>query len=530
MRDTVVKFIEETLKLDSVPLTKPKDPKHGHFASPVAFQIAKKEKKNPAVVAQELVKDLSNEDIFEAIECVGPYINFKLSSKFIDNKITATMKDPENFARSNYDEKILLEFVSANPTGPLHIGHARGAIYGDALQRIGKHLGYKIVSEYYVNDAGNQIGLLADSVFFGAKKNLLNEDVEIPEGCYKGDYIQDVAKVALEKFGADFFANEENKEKLGVWAKDEMLELIKSSMKDNGIEFDNYVSEKSLYDRWDDVQKTLEKNSALYTDEEGKIWLKSSEKKDAKDRVVVRENGVPTYLAGDIIYHQDKYDRDYDKYINIWGADHHGYIDRVKASIEFLGNDSKKLEILLAQMVALLKGGVPYKMSKRAGNFILMDEVVEEIGMDPLRFMFLTKRSDTHLEFDIDILKQQDSSNPVFYVNYAHARIKSVFRKLEISEEEVIDTKLTNLNFDEKEILFFANLLPEILKDAFENRNPNIVTDYLSKLSANLHKFYTDNKVIGSGREKELLKIMSFVALSLKTGLKTIGITAKEKM
>ncbi|MCV6606645.1 MAG: arginine--tRNA ligase, partial [Campylobacterales bacterium] len=346
----------------------------------------------------------------------------------------------------------------------------------------------------------------------------------------KGEYIVDVAKEAVEKFGESHFTDENNIEEIAVWAKEKMLDLIKASMKNNGIEFDNFVHEKPLYDNWSAVEEKLKANNALYTDEEGKVWLKSSEKKDSKDRVVVRENGIPTYLAGDIIYHQNKYERNYDRYINIWGADHHGYIDRVKASIDFLGNDSEKLEILLSQMVALLKGGTPYKMSKRAGNFILMDDVVEDIGIDALRFVFLTKKSDTHLEFDTEQLNKKDSSNPVYYVNYAHARVKSIFRNLKIDEASVVDTPLVDLTAEEKELLFFAMLLPEILEDAFTTRNINIVTDYLYKLATNVHRFYTENKVAGSDREKELLKILSFATLSIRTGLSVIGITAQDKM
>ena len=235
-------------------------------------------------------------------------------------------------------------------------------------------------------------------------------------------------------------------------------------------------------------------------------------------------------MAGDIVYHNDKFERGYDRYINIWGADHHGYIPRVKAAIKFLGFDDKKLEIILSQMVALLKNKQPFKMSKRAGNFILMSDVVKEIGVDALRFIFLTKRSDTHLEFDIDMLKKEDSSNPIFYVNYAHARIKSVFRKLNIDEESIKDVKLKSLNSDAKEILFEALVLPEIIDDAFHSENLNIITEYLYKLSSRFHKFYTQNKVIGSKNQDELLKLFSVIALSIKTGLKLLGIDAKERM
>ncbi|MBI3874319.1 MAG: arginine--tRNA ligase, partial [Arcobacter sp.] len=251
---------------------------------------------------------------------------------------------------------------------------------------------------------------------------------------------------------------------------------------------------------------------------------------DDSDRVVVRDNGIPTYLAGDIIYHKNKYDRNFDKYINIWGADHHGYITRVKAAVSFLGFDSSTLEILLSQMVALLKGGEPYKMSKRAGNVILMSEITDEIGADALRFIFLTKKSDTHLEFDIDILKNQDSSNPVFYINYAHARINQLFKKANLQAADVKNEPINAINQDAKDLVFQALLLPDILEEAFERRDMQKITDYLHLLSSLVHKFYNEHRIIGDENEKQYLKALSFVALSIRVGLKVLGITAKEVM
>ena len=263
---------------------------------------------------------------------------------------------------------------------------------------------------------------------------------------------------------------------------------------------------------------------------EGKIWLASSQKGDEKDRVIVNERGERSYLAADIVYHADKLSRGYDRCINIWGADHHGYIARVKAAAEFLGFQSDKLEVILAQMVSLLQEGKPYKMSKRAGNFILMEEILDEIGTDALRFIFLSKKCDTHLEFDIESLKKQDSSNPVFYINYAHARIYQVFARANKNFEAVINADLSSLNEEGANLLFEALNLGAVLQNAFEERALQKIADYLKNLAALFHKFYAENKVVGSANEDSLLKLFAVVALSIKTALNIMGIEAKQKM
>jgi arginyl-tRNA synthetase len=510
-------------------LEKPKEIKFGHYSTPVAFSLAKILRKSPMIIAENLSQELKDEEIFCNIEAVKGYINLKLSDTFLDNEATNALKNENDFAKDTKDEKILLEYVSANPTGPLHIGHARGAVFGDTLYRIAKHLGYKIDTEYYVNDAGNQIYLLGLSVYLSGKDQFLDEDVKWPDEYYRGEYINDLAKEAYEHFGKSLFEDEKNIEKLSSWAKDKMLELIKSNLKECGIEFDNFVSEKELYKKWDKVFDKLKANDALY-EKDGKWWLKSTLYGDEKDRVVVREDGRATYLAGDIIYHDDKFERGYDRYINIWGADHHGYIARVKAAVKFLGYDENRLEVILSQMVSLLKGGEPYKMSKRAGNFILMSDIVKEIGSDALRFVFLTKKSDTHLEFDIDTLKANDSSNPIYYINYAHARVNQLFEKSGKKVEDIIDVELKDLNESGKNLLFYSLLLPEVLEDALSQRALQKLSEYLKNLASFLHKFYNEQKVIGSKDEDKLLKIFAIAALSIRTGLKLMGIKAKEKM
>ena len=528
MKQRVIQAIKDELQREFI-LEKPKDLSFGHYATPIAFSLAKELRKSPIVIADELCKKFENSVIFKEVTSVKGYINFKLSEEFLDEYASWAISNENDFGKSDKTESILLEYVSANPTGPLHIGHARGAILGDSLCRIGNHLGYKVTSEYYVNDAGSQMSMLGLSIFLAGRENVLHVDVKWPEEYYRGEYIIDLAHEASKELGSVVFEDEKNIDKLSVWGKDKMIELIKSNLADVDIEFEQFVSEKSLYENWNDSFKKLEESDKTFI-EGGKTWIRSTELGDEKDRVVIREDGRPTYLAGDVIYHDNKYQRGYDHYINIWGADHHGYISRVKAAINFLGYDEKKLEVILAQMVALLKGSEPYKMSKRAGNFILMSDVVKDVGSDALRFVFLSKKSDTHLDFDVDMFKQEDSSNPIFYINYAHARINQVFKKSGKTLEDIKDIKLENLNDDGANLLYSALLLPEVLEDAFESRQLQKVTEYLKTLSASLHKFYNENRVVGEKDEEKFLKLFAMVGVSIRTGLNLIGITAKDKM
>lgn len=479
------------------------------------------------IIAEEISAGFSDESMFSAVESVKGYINFRLSETFLDEYASWALSHGEQFGSADKKGKILLEFVSANPTGPLHIGHARGAVYGDTMLRLGRHLGYDITAEYYVNDAGNQIDLLGVSLQLEGRNALLGENVEWPEKYYRGEYLSDLAKEVMEHFGADALRDESRQKELALWAKDKILALIIADLKAVNVHFDTFVSEASLYGEWDRI---MVKMGAGVYENEGKMFIKSSALGDDHDRVVVREDGRPTYLAGDIIYHNQKFEREYEHYINIWGADHHGYIARVKAAVTFLGYDHEKLEVLLSQMVSLLKEGEPFKMSKRAGTVILMSDVVEEIGADALRFMFASKKCDTALEFDIEELKRQDSSNPIYYIQYAHARIQTLISKSEISHEKIMAARLHGLSSDADGLLFEALLLPEIIEDAFESRQAQKLPDYLKGLAARLHKFYYDTRIIGTDEEAKLLKLLMVVALSLKTGLSLLGITAKDRM
>ncbi|MCT7496340.1 arginine--tRNA ligase [Aliarcobacter cryaerophilus] len=529
MQNIVKEFIEKKLE-KSIVLEKPKDSSLGHFATPVAFSLAKELKKSPMILADELVLKLENSELFEKIEAVKGFINFTLSKSFIEKLTNEALEKKDDFAKGDKkDEKILLEYVSANPTGPLHIGHARGAVFGDTLYKVGIYLGYDITTEYYINDAGAQMQLLGISVSLAARDFIFKEKVKYPESYYRGEYLIEIAEKIIEKHGKDIIYDESRFEEMAIFAKDIVMQIIIKDLGDLGINFQNFVSEKSLYGSWDKTKEVLEKNGSLYTKDE-KVYLNSTKFGDDSDRVVVRENGIPTYLAGDIIYHKNKFDREFDKYINIWGADHHGYITRVKAAIEFLGNDSSKLEVILSQMVQLLKGGQPYKMSKRAGNVILMSDITSEIGSDALRFIFLTKKSDTHLEFDVDMLKNQDSSNPIFYINYAHARINQVFVKSNLSFEDIKNESFEKLNSEALNLVYESLLLKSVLEDAFSKRDMQKITEYLYNLASSVHKFYNEHKIIGSSEEKIYLKVLSMAKLSIKTGLKLLGIEAKEIM
>ena len=529
MQNIVKKHIEDILERNVV-LEKPKDISLGHYATPLAFSLAKELRKSPIIIAEDLASQFKNVEIFESVQAIKGFLNFKLSGKFIEKLVDEALQNQNDFCkRDKQNTNILLEYVSANPTGPLHIGHARGAILGDTLARVGRHLGYDIHKEYYINDAGSQMDLLGLSVCLAAREFIYEETVQYPETYYRGDYLLDIAKAVIDKFGKDIINDDTRYREVATFSKDLVLDIIVSDLKNVGIEFDNFVSESALYSNWESTKKILEDNGSLYTKDK-KIWIKSTELGDDVDRVVVRENGIPTYLAGDIIYHKDKFDRKYDNCINIWGADHHGYITRVKAAIKFTGFNPNKLEVILSQMVSLLRGGEPYKMSKRAGNVILFSDVAEEIGSDALRFIFLTKKSDTHLEFDLDRLKNHDSSNPIFYINYAHARINQVFKKAEVKMNDAVNYKLENMNDDAINLVYESLLLQSILEEAFSKRDMQKVTDYLYTLSASMHKFYNNYKILGSENQDSILKVLTMVSLSIRTGLRLLGISAKDTM
>ncbi|CAM3515404.1 arginine--tRNA ligase [Helicobacter ganmani] len=539
MTQNIKQIIEEALGISSI-LEKPRDKRFGHFALPT-FSFAKTLRQSPQAIAQEFAQKLESLPQIASVNVLNGYVNFSLSDMFLAQCAWKFLQQDSASQASNVEsqdvqERILLEYVSANPTGPLHIGHARGAIFGDSLARIGRFLGFCISTEYYINDAGTQIENLGKSIYYAGRHLFFGAPYELPQDCYKGEYVLLLAQQAKDSLGLEVFENLSQIAILSCFGKDKMLEEIKANLAQVGIVFDNYVSEKELFTAWDSTLRTLKANNGVY-EQEGKLWLKSSEYGDEKDRVIVRESGEPTYLAGDIIYHRDKFIRPFTRYINIWGADHHGYIARVKAAINFLGYDSNKLEVLLSQMVALLQGGEAYKMSKRAGNFILMKEIVEEVGADALRLIFLSKKADTHLEFDIEELKKQDASNPVYYINYAHARIHTLFTKsrFEIQDfknnpkEQYVES-LKEMDENLRDLLVLSLGLDKVLLDAFVQRAPNKVVDFLKNLAGEFHRFYNETKILTTAKEEQILKVLIVVAKSLNLGLALLGVKAKESM
>lgn len=516
-----------SVDFSSIVLEKPKNKDLGHIATPLAFSLAKIKRANPHAIAQEIATNLAQCSEFDKVEALNGFVNFTLAAPFLQEMSHNLIKKHKNAQK---DESILIEFVSANPTGPLHIGHTRGAVYGDVLARVGEFLGYKICREYYINDAGAQINNLGLSIFLSGQEHILKQAVSYPKDCYRGEYIIDIALMCEKHFGKDIFKHTDSISKLAEFGKNAMLQEIKDNLAQVGIEFNNFVSEKAMYEHWQDTLNALESSKSVY-EKDNKIWLASSRYGDEKDRVIVRESGEPTYLAGDIIYHAYKFKRHFNHYINIWGADHHGYMQRVRAAIHFLGYDETKLEILLSQMVSLLRGGQPYKMGKRTGNFILMKDVVDDIGADAVRFIFLSKKADTHLEFDVNELKKQDVSNPIYYINYANARIHTIFDKAGVNMQDMQHSTIPlELPLEAKALLFEALCVEHIIESAFRDREMQKICDYLKHLAACLHSFYNAHKILQSPHEKSLLYVLMVVSHSLTLGLALLGIKAKTKM
>ncbi len=542
MKSVVYEEIRAVLGTDFV-LEKPRDKSLAHYATPFAFGLAKSLKKAPALIANELAAKFKSPNF--DVSAVNGYLNFRLKTTFLERCASEALNAGENFGTTKTSQNsnlskdkgsLFLEYISANPTGPLHIGHVRGAVFGDSLARIAKHLGVRVKTEYYINDAGNQIDLLGTSISLWARENLLSQTVEYPEKYYRGEYIEFIAKAALDKFGEAVFLDETRNGELAEFGKDIVLDIIKKDLKDAGITIESWASERSFYPALAPTLARFEESGECYK-KDGATYIASSKLGDDSDRIIVREDGRPTYLAGDAVYHGDKFAQGFDRYINIWGADHHGYIPRIKAAVHFLGYDEERLEVILMQMVSLLKDGKPYKMSKRAGNAILMSDILGEIGSDALRFVFVSKSNNTSLEFDVESLKKQDSSNPVFYINYAHARVHQLFKKAGLNLSSVnfgafeFDGEMSGeMSTEAGNLLFEALLLPEVLEDAFEKREIHKLADYLKNLSGMFHKFYNENRVLGSQNERALLKLFAVVANTIRVGLGLLGIEAKSEM
>lgn len=519
-------------------LETPKVKSNGDFSSNVAMRYAKIARKAPLMIANE-IKDSINLDGFfiqEIVVAKPGFINFFLDKTFLLDTITLINEQGSNYGNLTIGngEHYNIEFVSVNPTGALHIGHARGAAAGDSLTRILKKAGYKVTKEYYVNDAGNQIHKLAISIDARYKQQF-GLDVSVPEGGYNGPEIIDTAKQIIEQFN-DKFLNEDGYEFFKKYGVESLLKLLRKDLKNFGVEFDVWFSEKSLYEK-KSVKQTLDyliKNDYTY-ELDGAIWLKTSNYADEKDRVIVKSDKTYTYLTPDIAYHKNKLDRGYTKLIDILGGDHHGYIDRLKAAIEMVGGKSDSLEVELLQMVKVLQNGVEVKMSKRSGKAITLSDLVDEVGSDPIRYFFAARSLNTQMDLDLDLAIRQTNENPVYYVQYAHARINSIFEtaKTKGIDTENLPTKFTTITnpkaFDLVQIL--ANY-PIIIEQAAVSRTPHRLTNYINQLASAFHSFYNAEQVITTDQNKtrEHLALLKATKTVLKDSLSLIGVSAPNKM
>ena len=519
-----------------------KEAAHGDYATNLAMILASPARMSPRKIAEMITGHLRDErNILEKSEIAGPgFINF-----FVRENVWAEqLKDIESLgnhygsAETGRGKKVQVEFVSANPTGPLHIGHARGAVVGDVVANILAMSGYDIFREYYINDAGNQMNNLGKSVWYRYLE-LLGKSVEFPDTCYQGDYIRDIAGDILKKDGDLYLAKDEGEtiRAFTDYAAGIILEGIKEDLKEFGIVFDRYFSERVLYvnDGVAGLLADLEEKGFIYREEET-LWFKTTDFGDDKDRVVVRKNGEPTYFAADIAYHKNKYERGFDTIIDIWGADHHGYIPRMHAGIQALGHSRETLRVVLVQLVNLLRDGKPVAMSTRSGEFVTMREVVEEVGRDAARYNFLMRRSDSHLDFDLEVAKRQSNENPVYYVQYAHARICSILRMAQdrgIGMPASADVDPQLLRIPEEIALIKALIrFPEIVEGSARTLEPHRITFYLNDLAGLFHSYYNKYKVISEDEAvtKARLFLMKCIAIVLNNALSLLGVSAPEKM
>lgn len=529
------------------PVEKPKNPEHGDYATSICLQLAKPARKNPREIAQAFLVHLTDPDgIIERCEVAGPgFINFTVRADVWREMARSIALQGKDFGRNTMGagKRVLVEFVSANPTGPLHVGHGRGAVTGDTVASLLEACGYEVEREYYINDVGNQMNILGRSLLVRYQQQC-GRDVPFPENHYQGDYVSEIATAFREEHGDKWVDHdyESDAEPFLAFIKDRVLDSLKQTLEALGIRFDRWFSERSLHDagRVEGVVKTLTDRNAVRTDDDGRVWFNSSEFGDDEDRVVVRDTGVPTYFAADIAYHDEKIERGYDLCINVWGADHHGYIARVKASLQALGYDPDRLEILLYQFVSLVENGAPVRMSTRGGVFETLDDLMAEVGRDATRFNFLMRKSDAQFEFDLGLAKSQSLDNPVYYVQYGHARICQVLAKAKEAGYTVPDAASADLSplvLPEEIDLIRASLdYPWTLRAASMARAPHHLVNYLQDLIGKFHSYYTrykhSEKVVSSDKAKTLARIFlcNCLRITLANSLALLGVTAPEKM
>ncbi len=528
--------------IPEIALETPAHVEHGDFSSNIAMSLARIEKKSPRKIAEVIVSALEkNPGAWSRIEIAGPgFINFYLTDRYWFSVLDEVVRQGRQYGRGRLGagKKVQVEFVSANPTGPLHIGHGRGAATGDAVASVLEAAGYEVEREYYLNDAGNQMDTLGRSLFLRYRE-LLGETADFPEDCYQGDYIRDLAREVIDQEGRRFLDAAEN-EAIRFFADyggSKIRDGIEEDLKDFGVRFDRWYSEQGLYDRGDvETGIALLKERGLAYEKDGAIWFRTTDFGDDKDRVLVRSNGVKTYFASDVAYHIEKYDRGFDQVIDVWGADHHGYVPRMKAVLAGLERNPDDLRVILVQLVNLLRGGQQVAMSTRSGEFVTLREVIDEVGRDACRFFFLMRRSDSQLDFDLELAKKQSNENPVFYVQYAHARVCSINRNAD--EQGIELPAIGDVDFDcltledELGLVKALSRYPETVEGAANCCEPHRIVFYLQDLAARFHSYYNKGRVLGDDVEtsKARLYLVNGVRQVLQNALLLLGVSAPERM
>ncbi|WP_027954693.1 arginine--tRNA ligase [Halobacillus kuroshimensis] len=527
-------------EMPEVVLEQPKDKAHGDYATNMAMQLARVAKKNPRAIATELVEQFDHSKAsIEKIEIAGPgFINFYMNNQYLTELVPSVLSAGDAYGRTNSGDghKIQIEFVSANPTGTLHLGHARGAAVGDSLCNVLEAAGYDVSREYYINDAGNQMMNLAKSLE-ARYMQALGRDWDMPEDGYHGKDIIQLGEKLAEETG-EKWAEAEQEERLQFcreYGLKFLLNRIKTDLEEFRVPFDEWFSETSLYqgDQITDALKVLKDQGYVY-DKDDATWFETTQFGDDKDRVLIKNDGTYTYLTPDIAYHKNKLDRGFDTLINIWGADHHGYIPRMKAAIQALGYEKDTMEVEIIQMVNLFQDGEKVKMSKRTGKAVTLRELMEEVGVDAMRYFFSMRSSDSHLDFDMDLARSESNENPVYYVQYAHARICTMLKQAEekgLMKENYDNSWLTAEK--EEDLLKKLGEFPQVVADAADKRTPHRVTQYAFDLASALHSFYNAVKVLdGDNPERTAARIalMKAVRITLNNALKLVGVSAPNQM
>lgn len=530
LSSSLEKIVKQLYQLDvDVDIQKPKSINNGMYTTNIAMKLRGEVDANPREIATSIVEHFELNEFIKKIDVAGPgFINIYTTDKYCMSIIEGIDSNYGQHPTNNLG-KYLVEFVSANPTGDLHLGHARGGIYGDSLIRVMRKAGYDVTSEYYLNDAGNQMNNLGQSTKYFYLE-ILGIEMEFPADGYRGKDIKNISLKIFDEFGDS--KKDEDIEFFTEYSYGHNMKEINKVLKQINISFDNYVSERELYasGKVASVLEVLNASGDMYQDE-GATWLATSKYIDDKDRAIVKSDGTFTYFAADIAYHLDKFNRGYDHLIDIWGADHHGYVPRVLSSIQSLGKKPEALEVPIVQMVSVLSNNEKVKMSKRAGTSVTISDLLEEIDAEALRYFFIMRSLDTQLDFDIQVAAEQSMDNPIYYIQYANARISSVLK--EFDKREITKKKnLTVISPLEEEIISHLSIYPKVITEAAEKRLPHLICNYLYELASMFHKYYNQERVftpeITQAQNKQI--IYSKVQIIFKSGLDLLGIIAKDEM